>query len=261
MNNGWIKLHRKFLEWEWYLDINTSRLFIHLLLLANHEQKKWKGRVIDRGQLITGLTSLSKQTGLTIRELRTSFNRLKSTGEVTYKTTNKFRIVTLVKYSEYQSKECKTTGKTTGKTTSERQANDSKQEYKNDKKDITPIGDLELCQTMFNSPIMETEYIYPNKKPKSIFSRGLVMKIGAWYEREAVKRLEHLNMDIPSPTNLLISGSGKTVVEAVKLLGGDVPLKEILEEYLYTEKFKEFPQLTAAASKKTILAYQLKTLK
>ena len=28
---GQILLHRKIVEWEWYTDINTCRLFIHML--------------------------------------------------------------------------------------------------------------------------------------------------------------------------------------------------------------------------------------
>ena len=42
-NTGWIKLHRKFLKWEWYSDINTKSLFLHLLLTANHKDKQWQG--------------------------------------------------------------------------------------------------------------------------------------------------------------------------------------------------------------------------
>ena len=30
--SGWIKIHRKITEWEWYDDVNTFRLFMHLIL-------------------------------------------------------------------------------------------------------------------------------------------------------------------------------------------------------------------------------------
>ena len=43
MEGGWIKLYSKFLEWEWYTDVNTKAVFIHLLLTANYEQKKMEG--------------------------------------------------------------------------------------------------------------------------------------------------------------------------------------------------------------------------
>ena len=41
--NGWIKLHRKITEWEWYTDRNTLAVFLHLLIMANIEDKKYRG--------------------------------------------------------------------------------------------------------------------------------------------------------------------------------------------------------------------------
>ena len=38
-NNGWIKIHRKLLEWEWADDPNMVALWIHLLLNANLTDK------------------------------------------------------------------------------------------------------------------------------------------------------------------------------------------------------------------------------
>jgi len=36
------------LDWEWYDDINTKVLFIHLLIKANWKEKKWRGIKIKR---------------------------------------------------------------------------------------------------------------------------------------------------------------------------------------------------------------------
>lgn len=99
---GWICLHRKMLDWEWYSDANTFRLFIHLLLLANHEEKKWKGQVIKRGQLITSSEHLAEDLKLSRQQIRTSINKLKSTTEITTKSTNRFLLITIEKYGEYQ---------------------------------------------------------------------------------------------------------------------------------------------------------------
>ena len=40
---GYIKLHRKLLEWEWYSDTNVKIVFLHCLLMANHDDTKWRG--------------------------------------------------------------------------------------------------------------------------------------------------------------------------------------------------------------------------
>ena len=36
---GYIQIHRKILEWEWFDDHNTFRLFMYLLLKATNEQQ------------------------------------------------------------------------------------------------------------------------------------------------------------------------------------------------------------------------------
>ena len=62
--DGWIKLHRRIIQWEWYKTKNMTHFFTHLLLLANKQDNNWQGQKIKRGQLITGLNSLYKDTGI-----------------------------------------------------------------------------------------------------------------------------------------------------------------------------------------------------
>lgn len=103
MNNGWIKLHRRLTEWEWYNDSQTVHLFIHILLKANHSEKKWRGVTVKSGQFITSRDKLSSETGISVRSIRTILNRLKATNEVTNETTNKYTIVTVCNWESYQS--------------------------------------------------------------------------------------------------------------------------------------------------------------
>lgn len=108
MCNGWIKLHRKILDWEWYNDTNVVRLFVHFLLLANNTDKKWRGIDIYKGQLVTSVAALSEQLGLSTKQIRISIDKLKRTNEIAIKTTNKFTLVTVCKYEDYQlHEECK----------------------------------------------------------------------------------------------------------------------------------------------------------
>lgn len=100
--NGFISLHRKLTEWEWYTDPNTKSVFIHLLLMASWKDTKWKGIVIKRGELITGRKSLSESLGISQRAIRTSLNHLKTTNEVTIKTTNRYSVISINNYDSYQ---------------------------------------------------------------------------------------------------------------------------------------------------------------
>jgi|TARA_Y100000310_G_scaffold275754_1_gene292451 hypothetical protein len=140
MNNNWITLHRKLIKWEWYTDSQMVHLFVHLLISANHKEGSWKGNKVKRGQLITGIYSLSKDTGISVQSLRTCLKRLKSTNELTIKSTNQFSLITLLKYSNYQDKPNKLTSKSTSKLTNEQQTTNKRlTTNNNNKQEITKI--------------------------------------------------------------------------------------------------------------------------
>ena len=101
--NTFIKLNRKILDWEWYKDANTFKLFIHLLLTASVRDKKWQGITIKRGEVVTSLKSLSQQTGLSVQNVRTALNNLILTKCLTNKSHSKFRIISINNYNLYQS--------------------------------------------------------------------------------------------------------------------------------------------------------------
>jgi len=102
---GWVKFHRRITKWEWYTDKNTFKIFFHLILMANHKSKKWRGIEVNRGELITSQDKLAATNGITRQQVRTSLNKLKSTNEITIKTTNKYTLIKVVNYSNYQEKE------------------------------------------------------------------------------------------------------------------------------------------------------------
>jgi len=139
MNNGWIKLHRKFIKWGWYQKSEMVHLFLHFLLLANHEENEWQGNKIKKGQFITGLDKLKQDTGISAQTLRTCIGRLKSTGEITNKSTNRFRLITIVNWVDYQDKDKLLTSKSTGKLTNNQHTTNKQltanKKLKNDKND------------------------------------------------------------------------------------------------------------------------------
>ena len=98
----YIKLDRKILEWEWWNNINVSRLFIYMLLKANWKDGKFEGEEIKRGSFVSSYPKLELETGLSISEIRTAVNKLKRTDEITVKSQTKYSVFTVKNYELYQ---------------------------------------------------------------------------------------------------------------------------------------------------------------
>jgi DnaD/phage-associated family protein len=102
--NTWIKLYRKFIEWEWYTDVNCKVVFLHLLLTANTRAKRWQGREVGIGEVITGRNVLADEVGLTVQQTRTALKKLCESGEIEVDHTNRFSVIKIVNFQKYQEK-------------------------------------------------------------------------------------------------------------------------------------------------------------
>lgn len=133
---GWIKIHRKIVDWEWYTDSTVVHLFFHLLIHANREEKCWRGITLLPGQVITGRESLALQTGISEQSIRTALNKLKSTSEITSKPYNKFSIITITNWLEYQGDdEVKEENQPANQPTTNQQLTSNQPHLKKDKKE------------------------------------------------------------------------------------------------------------------------------
>lgn len=99
---GFIKLFRQILDWEWYDDLPTCRLFIHLLLKANYAERNWHGQTIERGSCITSYATLASETGLSPEQIKRALKNLTKTGEIKRIATNKNTVICVVKYADFQ---------------------------------------------------------------------------------------------------------------------------------------------------------------
>lgn len=124
--NGFIKIDRSILDWEWWDDQNTFRLFMTILLLANWKDKRWHGKLIPRGSLWTSIASLSRKSGLSEQQTRTALDKLISTGEITSVATNEGRLVTVENYDVYQSVDFGVTNEITSKMTNDQQTSNKR---------------------------------------------------------------------------------------------------------------------------------------
>jgi len=72
-------------------------------LRANWEDKDVEQQRVMRGQFITSYGKIAEQTGLGVKQVRNALKKLASTQEILTNTTNKYTLVTVCKYDDYQS--------------------------------------------------------------------------------------------------------------------------------------------------------------
>ena len=136
--DGYIKIFRQLLNWEWYTDGNVLRVFLHLLLNANFKPSRFRGLTLPVGALVVSIDSLSASLGLSSQQIRTALKKLESTGEINKQITNKFTIITICKWECYQA-ETNTEQQANNKQITDKQQANNKQitteeEYKNVRK-------------------------------------------------------------------------------------------------------------------------------
>ena len=105
---GWVAIHRSILEHWLHNDKPFCKFgaWIDLVLLANHEEKKFLATTglitISRGQLMTSYRSLSERWGWSKDKVSRFLNTLESDGMI-QRNQDKFRtLLTIVNYGFYQ---------------------------------------------------------------------------------------------------------------------------------------------------------------
>lgn len=157
MDNGWISLHRKIRDNPIWKNSQLVHIFVELLLLANHEQTKflWNGKeeTLKRGQLITGRLALAQNTGIPTSSIRNYLSLLQKLGILDIKPNNKFSLITIIKYSDYQDRRQKVDSTLDNKRTTRGQQEDT---YNKDNKDNNEIKNRKTSfsnlESFLNSP-------------------------------------------------------------------------------------------------------------
>ncbi len=142
MSQGWICVHRKLLEWEWFSDHNTFRLFMYFMLKANHQDKKWKGILIKRGQHLSSLDAICLGSGLSKSQVRTSIKKLKSTHEIAHKSNKQHTVITVINYDLYQASDTQVSTRMTHKShTNDTQVTPNNNDNNDNNDKLTVIDD------------------------------------------------------------------------------------------------------------------------
>lgn len=109
MDDTFVFLWRKITDTIFYKNPNICHLAIHCIIKANFKDRNviFNNQIVElkKGQFITGRKKLSEETGLTQQQTRTALKVLEKCRFLTSKSTNKYSIITVLNYKEYQFNE------------------------------------------------------------------------------------------------------------------------------------------------------------
>jgi hypothetical protein len=106
VNEGWVKVHRKLLDNPIFKDSESVHLMIYSILKANHEDKDilWNGKriVVRRGQFISGLRKIAKETGISIKKIRSRSQLFENLKIWHTQKAHTHSLITICNYEKYQ---------------------------------------------------------------------------------------------------------------------------------------------------------------
>ncbi|WP_338214941.1 conserved phage C-terminal domain-containing protein [Lacticaseibacillus salsurivasis] len=114
-DGGWIKVYRKIRQSFVWTDANQLKLWLLILMKASHEGNRFlfNGQQVDvsSGQLVTGAHALAfefndgvpRDNQVACRKVWRWVKRFENEGMLTIKSNNKYSVITVVNYPQYQS--------------------------------------------------------------------------------------------------------------------------------------------------------------
>jgi len=104
--NGWIRLDRAIQDNFLWQEPEALKLWLYLLMAASLTDKAtaFNGQMLNikRGQLVFGLNAASARLNISIRRLRKYLNWFETDDMIDKQITNKFSIISITNYSQYQ---------------------------------------------------------------------------------------------------------------------------------------------------------------
>jgi len=239
---GWAKYHRQIINWEWYTDANTFRVFFHLVLIANHKDNKWRGIDVKRGQTITSYSKLGLALDLSVQQIRTALDKLEP-NEITRKTTNKYTLINIVNYSIYQDKKSgdntHSNTQDNNQITNEQQSNnnqittnkneENEDNEKNEKKDNTKKKiDYKTCN--YTDLYTKIYDMYPSNGGKRQGMINFYNRLKEHSEDELINTIQAYKKNVKKEK------IGKKYITKISNFFGE---KAIFEDYLNEKKINE----------------------
>lgn len=131
MNNGYIKLHRKIIDNPIFSSEKGLKIWVWCLMKAGHTERDIylgsKKIHLRAGQFVFGRDSASEILRISGSTIRNWMEQLKQDSYISIKTTNKYSIITILKWGQYQTNKTEKDNRKTA----EKQQNNTNKNVKN----------------------------------------------------------------------------------------------------------------------------------
>ena len=137
MDTGYIKIHRKFLNWYGFSSSKRVHLWITLLLKANHKEHRFifngEPIIVERGSFVSGTRKLFIETGISYSYIHKLLKEFETDGMLKQQISARSRLITILCYNQYQGDETQKEHKKNAERT-QKEPNKNEKNEKNEKK-------------------------------------------------------------------------------------------------------------------------------
>ena len=102
---AWAPLSRDIKHFQYFQDRQVLQVLILVISSANYQDKPWQGIIIKKGQYVTSLGKIAELCDLSVRQVRLALEKLEKCGTIERETTNKYTVLTLCNYSDYNEQD------------------------------------------------------------------------------------------------------------------------------------------------------------
>jgi len=180
MIEGWIKIYRKIIDSKVWDNPVGLKIWLWCLIKANHKEcdvvLNRKSIHLNRGQFVFGRMSASEELRQSPSTVRNWILFLKQDSCLDIKPSNKYSIITVINYDEYQSLD----SNLVSKITAEKKQNNTANNVKNDKNINTYVS-------LFNEKF-KTQYTVTSGRDKKLSQR-----LKKFTLEEILKAIENLS--------------------------------------------------------------------
>ena len=165
---GWLKLYRDLIDKPLWLNSTLEQrvILVTILCMANFAPKKWEynGEMFDlqAGQFVTSLPALVSKCNskeITTQKVRTALKRFEKLGFLTDKSTNKYRLITIVNWAMYQDFDSEDNKQDNSQLTDSQQADNSQltaKEECNNNNNVNNDNNIQSYQSYQSNNIYNT---------------------------------------------------------------------------------------------------------